>query len=101
MEDYARAIPELALSTAGGQSADGQTVAGLPLEYGRVMEYYWYLGFALARSNRCAEGVPIFQKLLNDVPNDEIAVYNASQGLGICAENLKNPPVSPSPTPGS
>jgi tetratricopeptide (TPR) repeat protein len=98
MEDYPKGIPELALSTQGGQTADGAVVEGLPLEYGRVMEYYWYLGFALARSNRCVEAVPIFQKLLNDVSNDEIAVYNANQGLEICAEAAKNPPATAQPT---
>lgn len=99
MEDYPKAIPELTLATSGGQAADGQTVEGLPLEYGRVMEYYWYLGFALARSNRCGEAIPIFQKLLAEVPNDEIAVFNANQGLEICAESLKTPPLQPTSTP--
>lgn len=98
MEDYPKAIPELALSTQGGQTVDGAAVEGLTLEYGRVMEYYWYLGFALARSNRCIEAVPIFQKLLSDVSNDEIAVYNANQGLEICAEAAKNPPATAQPT---
>jgi tetratricopeptide (TPR) repeat protein len=97
MEDYPKAIPELALSTQGGQTGEGAAVEGLPLEYGRVMEYYWYLGFALARSNRCVEAVPIFQKLLSDVSNDEIAVYNANQGLEICAEAAKSPPATAQP----
>jgi tetratricopeptide (TPR) repeat protein len=98
MEDYPKAIPELALAIQGGQTADGKVVDGLNLEYGRVEEYYWYLGFALARSNRCSEAVPIFQKLLAEVPNDEIAVFNADQGLEICAENIKTPPASQAPT---
>ena len=97
MEDYPKAIPALALSTQGGRTSEGQAVEGLALEYGRVEEYYWYLGFALARSLRCAEAVPIFQKLLNEVPNDEVAVFNANQGLEICSENLKNPPPTPTP----
>lgn len=97
MEDYPKAIPALALSTQGGRTSEGQPVEGLALEYGRVEEYYWYLGFALARSLRCAEAVPIFQKLLNEVPNDEVAVFNANQGLEICSENLKNPPPTPTP----
>jgi tetratricopeptide (TPR) repeat protein len=91
MEDYAKAIPELILATAGGTS-EGVTVEGLELTYGRIEEYYWYLGFALARSSRCGEAIPVFQKLLVDVPNDEIAVYNANQGLEICAESIKTPP---------
>jgi len=105
MEDYPIAIPELALAVRGGTTNDNFDVEGLPLEYGRVEEYYWYLGFALARSNRCAEAVPVFQKLLTDVPNDEIAVYNANQGLEICKASINQPPATatiettPSPTP--
>lgn len=95
MEDYPKAIASLALAVKGGSTEEGITVEGLPLEYGRVEEYYWYLGFALARSVRCAEAIPIFQKLLVDVPNDEIAVYNATQGLELCQENLSSPPVQP------
>ena len=64
---------------------------GLPLDYGRVEEYYWYYGFALARSSRCSEAVPVFQALLSGVPNDEIAVYNATEGLAICQQSLQSP----------
>ncbi|MBP1693667.1 MAG: uncharacterized protein H6Q37_1550 [Chloroflexi bacterium] len=99
MEDYPKAIPALVLATQGGQAADGKSVEGLPLAYGRVEEYYWYLGFSLAKSNRCAEAVPVFQKLLNEVPNDEIAVFNANQGLEICSENIKTPQAKQTPTP--
>jgi len=98
MEDYPKAIPELALAVQGGVAPDGTTIEGLPLEYGRVEEYYWYLGFALARSNRCIEAVPIFQRLLADVPNDEIAVYNANQGLEICKESLSGDLTGPTAT---
>jgi hypothetical protein len=86
------------LAVRGGVTADGVTVEGLPLDYGRVMEYYWYYGFALAKSNRCAEAVPVFQALLTGVPNDEIAVYNATEGLAICQESLGTSP-APTPTP--
>jgi tetratricopeptide (TPR) repeat protein len=98
MEDYPKAIVELALATAGGQTVDGVPVEGLKLDYGRIEEYYWYLGFAQARSNHCSEAVPIFQKLLTDVGNDEIAVFNANQGLEICAESLKTPLAKPTAT---
>lgn len=90
-EDYNKAIDTLAFAVKGGTTEDGTRVEGLPLDYGRVEEYYWYYGFALARSNRCTEAVPIFQALLTGVPNDEIAVYNATEGLAICQENLENP----------
>ena len=82
----------------GGVAEDGTTIEGLPLDYGRVMEYYWYYGFALAKSNRCSEAVPIFQALLTGVPNDEIAVYNATEGLAICQEGLDEPS-APTATP--
>jgi tetratricopeptide (TPR) repeat protein len=98
MGDYAKAISSLALAVHGGTTADGVAVEGIPLDYGRPEEYYWYYGFALARSNRCAEAVPIFQALLTGVPNDEIAVYNATEGLAIC-QNSASSPAAPTATP--
>ena len=96
--DYDLAIPELALAVRGGVTDDGKAVEGIPLDYGRVEEFYWYYGFALARSNRCTEAVPIFQALLSGVPNDEIAVYNATEGLAVCQDSLENPEGTPTPT---
>lgn len=99
--EYNKAIDELGYAVRGGMTADGVAVEGIPLDYGRVEEYYWYYGFALARSNRCPEAVPIFQALLSGVPNDEIAVYNATEGLAVCQASLENPPApteTPSPT---
>ncbi len=96
MGDYGKAIPSLALAVRGGTTQDGDAVEGLPLDYGRVEEYYWYYGFALARNNRCTEAVPIFQALLTGVPNDEIAVYNATEGLAMCQQNIND---QPPPTP--
>ena len=86
--DYAKAIPELALTVQGGAAQNGAAVKGLPLDYGRVEQYYWYYGFALAKSNRCSEAVPVAQALLNGVRNDETAVFNANTILDICTQNL-------------
>jgi hypothetical protein len=72
-------------------------VEGLPLDYGRIEEYFWYYGFALAKSNRCAEAVPVFQALLTGVPSSEVAVYNATEGLALCQQGLETlvaPPAS-------
>jgi tetratricopeptide (TPR) repeat protein len=106
--NYDKAITELALAVRGGYTENGVPVEGLALEYGRVEEYYWYYGFALARINRCAEAVPVFQEILAGVPDDEIAVYNATEGLAVCQQNLDTPPTSPpdveetaTPTPES
>jgi tetratricopeptide (TPR) repeat protein len=97
-EDYDKAIQSLGLAVRGGTAEDGTVVEGLPLDYGRIEEYYWYYGFALARRNRCTEAVPVFQALLMGVPNDEIAIYNATEGLAMCQQNLQNPlPVTTTP----
>ena len=90
-EQLDKAIPELRLAVRGGLTGDGVAVEGLPLAYGRIEEYYWYYGFALARSNRCSEAIPIFHALLTGVPDDEIAVYNANEGLAICEEQVLTP----------
>jgi len=50
------------------------------------------------KATRCSEAVPVFQALLTGVPNDEIAVYNATEGLAICSESLGTP-LAPSATP--
>jgi len=38
--------------------------------------------------------VPVFQSLLTGVPNDEIAVYNATEGLAICQQSIKDGPAA-------
>lgn len=90
-EEYDKAIQSLGLAVRGGKADDGTVVEGIPLDYGRVEEYYWYYGFALARRDRCTEAVPVFQALLTGVPNDEIAIYNATEGLAMCQQNLQAP----------
>lgn len=101
--EFNKAVRELELAVRGGVTEDGIAVEGLPLDYGRVAEYYWYYGFSLARSNRCGEAIPIFNALLAGVPDDDIAVYNATEGLTFCQEVAKTPQASPTlettPTP--
>lgn len=80
------AVTELALAIQGGILEDGTIVEGLPLNYGTIAEYYAIYGLALAKLNRCAEAVPIFQTIRSGVPDDEINVYNAEQGLIMCQE---------------
>jgi tetratricopeptide (TPR) repeat protein len=94
-----KAIPELALSVHGGVTEDGVAVEGLPLEYGKSAEYYWFYGFALAKRNRCSEAVPVFQALLSGVPDYELAVENAQAGMALCLENLETPAPEDEVTP--
>jgi tetratricopeptide (TPR) repeat protein len=86
-----KAIDELALAVHGGVTADGAAVEGLPLDYSKVAEYFWFYGFALAKQNRCGEAVPVFQALLTGVPDYELAVQNAQAGLELCLESLGTP----------
>jgi len=83
------AVTELSLAIQGGALIDGTVVEGLPLNYGTVAEYYAIYGLALAKLNRCADAVPIFQAIRSGIPDDEINVYNAEQGLIVCQEGLE------------
>ena len=84
------AIDQLSLAIQGGITSDGKVIEGLPLDYDlRIIEYYSTYGLTLARANRCAEAVPIFQTMLSIVPDNEVAVFNAEAGLEICQQNLE------------
>lgn len=85
---YTEAIEELSLAIRGGTLEDGVAVIGLPLNYGRVAEFYAIYGLALAKSQQCNEAVAIFQAIRSGVPEDEINVYNAEQGLILCQEGI-------------
>jgi len=97
--DLNGAITELDLALRGGVTSDGVAVEGLPLDYGKIAEYYWFYGFALAKSNRCAEAVPIFQALVSGVPDYELAVENARAGLELCLQSLETPTPESEATP--
>jgi len=86
------AVIQLGLAIRGGTLEDGTTVEGLPLNYGTVAEYYAIYGLALAKLSRCNEAVPIFQAIRSGVPDDEINVYNAEQGLIICQAGIEGTP---------
>ena len=91
----------LAYAIRGGTTEDGVVVPGLPLNYGFEAQYYWFYGFALAKSipPKCDEAVPIFQALLTGVPDDADAVYNANFGLDLCREALNASVISGEATP--
>jgi tetratricopeptide (TPR) repeat protein len=83
------AVEALSLAIHGGTLQDGTLVEGLPLDYGTVAELYAVYGLALAKSNRCSQAVPIFQAIRTGIPDDEVNVYNAEQGLIICQEGVE------------
>jgi tetratricopeptide (TPR) repeat protein len=88
----AESIQEFSLAIRGGSLEDGTAVTGLPLNYGIVAEFYAIYGLALAKSQQCDEAVAIFQAVRSGVPEDEINVYNAEQGLIICQQSIEETP---------
>lgn len=89
---YNRAIEELELAVRGGMTKDGDLVEGLPLDYSMtVMEFYGRYGLALARVNRCSDAVQVAQAMLQTVPDDGTAVFNANEIINICQESQESP----------
>lgn len=99
--EYPKAITNLRLAVRGGKTEEGTEVKGLPLNYGRVAEYYYMYGLALARQSDCNEAVQISNMLIQAVPNDENSVYNAQEMVNICKDVVgKIPTLAPNaPTP--
>jgi len=84
-KNYKRAAEELGLAVQGGVTSDGHVVEGLPLEPGRVAdEYYSFYGLSLTQLDRCTEAIPIFQAILLNIGEGEIAYANALEGLAYC-----------------
>ena len=82
--EYAKAIDILKLVIQGGISETGVTVKPLPLDYGRIAEYFQIYGLALARSGECSEAYQISEALIKNVRADSIALYNAEEMVNIC-----------------
>ena len=90
-------------------------VEGLPLTYGRIVEYYYNYGLALMELGYCSEAVDIAQSILQSINEDEIATYNANFILDRCYQKINDlqllklseptmiptwtPRPSPTPTP--
>jgi len=87
---YDEAIAQFKLAIFGGMSPEGVQVEGLPLSGDpRVLEYYYTFGLALAKQNLCYgqnEAVHILTAILQAAPDDEIAIFNAEEGLVLCGE---------------
>jgi tetratricopeptide (TPR) repeat protein len=99
---YPEAIERFSLAIHGGTLEDGTIVRGLPIDYD-IVDFYYTYGFALSRSGRCGEAIPIFQAILSNIQPefDENAVFNAEEGLRICEESAGAPAATtgtPAPT---
>jgi tetratricopeptide (TPR) repeat protein len=93
-KQYQDALVPLRLSVRGGTLDDGQEVKGLPLDYGRVAEYYYTYGLALAHTSNCGEALQLSQLIQQGVPKDDVAVFNAQEMIKIC-QQVANTTVTP------
>ena len=72
------------------------------MDYGRVAQYYYTFGLALAREGQCGEALEISQAVQVGLRNDDIAVYNAEEMVNICQRLTRegNSDITPTSEPG-
>jgi tetratricopeptide (TPR) repeat protein len=99
-ENYSRAADELTLAVRGGTTADGAVVEGLPLAPGRIADdYYSVYALSLTQLDRCSEAIPIMQLILTQIAEDQVAYYNATDGMDYCRTAAGTPAATVTPTP--
>lgn len=100
---YDEAIAQFNLAIRGGNSPEGALVTGLQISGDpRVLEYYYTYGLALAKSGICDQTtIDLFTAILQLAPDDEIAVFNAEEGLVLCGELERTPTPETTPEAGS
>jgi tetratricopeptide (TPR) repeat protein len=98
---YDKALFALRLAVQGGTTPEGVPVQGLPLDYGRVGEYYYLYGLTLRNLGYCNEARQIARAVMQALPEDEIAIANGQYILDNCPTNpaVPTPTMLPSPTP--
>ncbi len=97
---YEDAVKPLRMAVTGGMAETGEEVKGLPLDYGRVAEFYYTFGLTLANLGMCGEALPISQTLMDGVKNDDVSVFNAQEIINICSGNPTRPEdINPVKTP--
>jgi hypothetical protein len=75
-------------------------VEGLPLSPGRVADDYFSIyALSLTQLDRCAEAIPVMQLILTQIADDQVAYYNASQGMDYCRTSAGTSSASLTPTP--
>ncbi|MCD6356595.1 MAG: hypothetical protein J7L66_04835, partial [Anaerolineaceae bacterium] len=97
--EFSRAVLMLKLAVRGGLTPEGVPVEGLPLSYGRIVEYYYNYGLALMELGYCGEAVDIAQSILQSINDDEIATYNANFILDRCYQKMNDLQLHKLPTP--
>lgn len=95
---YTNAIDMLRIAIRGGSSSDGAPIVGLPMDYGRIAQYYYTYGLALARQGQCNEALQVSQAIITGLRNDDIAVYNAEEMINICERLVREGNADITPT---
>lgn len=91
--DYKTAVQPLRLATKGGYTDDGEQVQGIPLDNTpNSVALYSRYGISLANAGECGEALQIAQAIVDIVPDDENAVYNADVMNQTCRDLAENPP---------
>jgi len=99
-DNYARAADELSLAVHGGTTTDGTVVEGLPLAPGRIADdYYSIYALSLTQLDRCPEAIPILHLILTQIAEDQVAYYNANQGMDYCKSVAGTPVANPTAAP--
>ena len=90
------AIEQLSLAINGGMNTDGLEIDPVQLTGDDlyITQYYSAFALVLANTNNCNEVINVAKTILEKVPSDEDAVYNANEAMRICADSL----LTPSPT---
>jgi len=94
-----KAVLMLKLAVRGGLTPEGVSVEGIPVDYGRPVEYYYNYGLSLADLGYCSEAIDIAQLLLQTMDDDEYAVINAEVILEDCYQQLNDLQLSKLPEP--
>lgn len=105
-QKYYDAVDALRLAIRGGTDKNGVAVEGLPLDYGRVGEFYYTYGLALAKLGQCGEALQIAQAVATGLRNDDVAGYNAQEIITTCERLAKEgksdlPTVTPTQGPAA
>jgi len=99
-DDYTRAADELKLVVRGGTTADGVVVEGIPLAPGRIADdYYSIYALSLTQLDQCPAAIPIMQLILTQIADDQVAYYNATQGMDYCRASAGTPSIGATATP--
>ena len=98
-DNFSRAADELSLVVHGGTTPDGTLVEGLPLAPGRIADDYFSIyALSLTQLDRCPEAIPILQMILTQIAEDQVAFYNATQGMDYCKTSAGTPAAAANPT---